>query len=105
MLKRFFARPPAFGQAKYSIVFLIVLVIAQIAVSVAYSNFGGTIRDLEEKAKLLELGNQRLSAQLAKFESLSVVASRAGELGFGNAQVLYLTPLAPVAAKLNGETN
>lgn len=97
MLKRFFA--------KYTVVLLVVLVIAQVAVSVAYSNFGGTIRDLEERAQAVSLDNQRLGAEVAKFESLSTIASMAGELGFQSPQVLYLTPQAPVAAKLNGETN
>lgn len=105
MLKKFFARPPAVGQAKYASILLIVLVIAQVAVSVVYSNFGGTIRDLEEMAQAVALTNQRLSTEVAKLESLGVVASRAGELGFAPGEVLYLTPQAPVAVKLNGETN
>ncbi|MBI3289916.1 hypothetical protein HYZ78_00795 [Candidatus Microgenomates bacterium] len=93
---------------KYTLAFLLVLVLAQVGVSVAYSNFGGTIQELNEKAKSMALENQRLRVQTAKQESLTNVAHVAGELGFVESEVIYLTPKASEAqlpTSVNGETN
>lgn len=94
---------------KYTFVVLLVLILAQVGVSVAYSNFGGTIKELSEKAKEITLENQRIHVEVAKEESLTSVASRAGELGFAKPNVIYLTPQAPEAllqtSASNGKAN
>ena len=98
MIKRIFT--------KYTLIVLFVLGLAQVGVSVAYSNFGGTIQELDEKAKGIALDNQRLGVQAAKQESLSNVASKAEELGFLKPEVLYLTPQTPeVLLPNSGKTN
>ena len=93
---------------KYSLVLLLILGLLQVGISVAYSNFGGTIQDLNNRSKEISLENQRFSMQVAKLESLANISSKAGELGFSKTEVIYLSPQLSAALLLesgNGKTN
>ncbi|MBM3205417.1 hypothetical protein FJZ41_01015 [Candidatus Shapirobacteria bacterium] len=77
---------------------IVVLALAQLAISHWLATAGGRMRQLEEKAQILTEKNRLLAEEINQMGSLSRIASEAQKLGLVKAQqVLHLTPQVPVA--------
>jgi len=80
---------------------VLVLSLAQLFISFFLAANGGKLRQLEEKASLLEQENKILSEEIYRLGSLARINNEAKNLGFVKAgKVLYLTPQLPVALEI-----
>ncbi len=77
---------------------MIGLSLVQLVISHRLATLGGSMRQLEEKQTYLAEENKKLSEEINQMGSLSLVASKAEEIGLVKAKkVLHLTPQIPVA--------
>jgi len=77
---------------------VIGLSLVQLVISHRLATLGGSMRQLEEKQTYLAEENKKLSEEINQMGSLSLVASKAEEIGLVKAKkVLHLTPQIPVA--------
>jgi len=77
---------------------VIGLSLVQLVISHRLATLGGSMRQLEEKQTYLAEENKKLSEEINQMGSLSLVASKAEEIGLAKAKkVLHLTPQIPVA--------
>lgn len=83
----------------YLIVTLVLLLAGlQLVMAHCLATTGEQMRQLEDKANLIEKENQLLSEEINKMGSLNRIASEAGKLGLMKAgNFLNLTPQVPVA--------
>lgn len=83
----------------FLIIFLVIgLSLAQLIISHKLATLGGSMRQLEEKQAYLAEENKKLNEEINQMGSLSLIASRAEEMGLVKAKkVLHLTPQIPVA--------
>lgn len=83
------------------IIFLVViLALAQLAITHRLATAGETIKEIEIKAQRLEDKNELLRQEITQLGSLRRVAQEAEELGFVRQNnLLHLTPEVPVALK------
>jgi cell division protein FtsL len=83
----------------FLITFLVIgLSLVQLIISHRLATLGGSMRQLEEKQTYLAEENKKLSEEINQMGSLSLVASKAEEIGLVKAKkVLHLTPQIPVA--------
>jgi len=93
-------RDPALrGKLIYLIVTLVLLLAGmQLVMAHCLATTGEQMRQLEDKASLIQKENQLLSEEINKMGSLNRIASEAGKLGLVKANnFLNLTPQVPVA--------
>jgi cell division protein FtsL len=83
----------------YLIVTLVLLLAGlQLVMAHCLATTGDQMRQLEDKASLIEKQNQLLSEEINKMGSLNRIATEAGKLGLVKANnFLNLTPQIPVA--------
>lgn len=83
----------------YLIVTLVLLLAGlQLVMAHCLATTGDQMRQLEDKASLIEKENQLLTEEINKMGSLNRIASEAGKLGLVKADnFLNLTPQVPVA--------
>ncbi len=88
----------------YLIVALVLLLAGlQLVMAHCLATTGDQMRQLEDKASLIEKQNQLLTEEINKMGSLNRVASEAGNLGLVKANnFLNLTPQVPVALEKTG---
>ena len=86
IIKKFDIEKPKKGYPKKYIVivviFLVVLTLVEIWTSNSVVAYGGKFEKLSDLAKQLNLENQILENQIAKYASLNNIASKSAQLGF-----------------------
>lgn len=79
---------------------VLILALVQLFVSQRLATAGEEVRQLETEAAQLENENRILADEIGKMGSLSMISSKARDLGLvRTTQVFHLTPQVPVALK------
>ncbi len=90
----------------FTITLVVILSLVQLTISYLLATNGGKLRQLEEKASLLEEQNKILLEEVNQMRSLTRINKEAQNLGLVKAKsILHLTPQVPVALeteKLSG---
>jgi len=85
---------------KFFLLTILFLVVAQVILSNSLATSGAKLKTLDEKARQLELENQRLSSEIAQKVSLTDILAKAEEKGFiKNPEVVTLSKDESIALK------
>lgn len=80
------------------IVLLVVLVIANVFITVSVSASGAELTSIEKTQNTLLSKNQELTDKITSESSLSTVGEKADSLGFAKPEIIvYVTQVEPVA--------